>query len=141
MEHLKPAPDVKVTSYTGDVIPCFGTINIPCQNKQSRWIDAKFYVIDVPGPAEEGLPTNELLSLVTANVDRMAERENHEHEGRPTKVSTRQHKSLKELTEKYPDQFDKICSFNSTAKLILKESAKPARKCSIHIKDKLQQIK
>lgn len=44
---------------------------------------------------------------------------------RPTKASTCQHKSLKELTEKYPDQFDKICSFNSTAKLILKESANP----------------
>lgn len=85
MEHLKPAPDVKVTSYTGDVIPCFGTINIPCQNKQSRWIDAKFYVVDVPGPAVDGLPTNELLSLVTVNVDAMAERENHGHEGKTNK--------------------------------------------------------
>lgn len=29
--------------------PCFGTINIPCQYKESRWINAKFYVVDVPG--------------------------------------------------------------------------------------------
>ncbi len=114
---------------------------MPCQYKESRWIDAKFYMVDVPGPAVVGLPTCELLSLVTVNV--MAEKENNVKEGRQTKESTRQHiKSIKELKEKYPDQFNKIGSFKGTAKLILKEGANPfidpPRTCSIHIKDKLQ---
>lgn len=69
MGHLKPASNLKLTSYTGDVIPCFWTIIMPCQYKKSRWIDAKFYVGDVSGPAVVGLPTCELLSLVTVNVD------------------------------------------------------------------------
>ncbi|KAL0148840.1 hypothetical protein M9458_055849 [Cirrhinus mrigala] len=142
MEHLKPASNVKLTSYTGDVIPCFGIINMPCQYKQSRWTDAKFYVVDVPGPAVVGLPTCELLSLVTVNVDAMTEKKNNAKEGKQTKESTQQHiKNIKELKEKYPDQFDKIGSFTGTAKLILKEGANPfvdpPRKCSIHIKDKL----
>lgn len=86
MDHLKPASNVKLTSYTGNVIPCFGTINMPCQCKKSRWIDAKFYVVDVPGPAVVGLPTSELLGLMTVNVDAMAEKENNGHEGRQTTV-------------------------------------------------------
>uniref|UniRef100_A0A8C2EQ68 Gypsy retrotransposon integrase-like protein 1 n=1 Tax=Cyprinus carpio TaxID=7962 RepID=A0A8C2EQ68_CYPCA len=73
----------------------------------------------------------------------MSERENKGHGERQTKVSTYQQiKGIKELKEQYPDQFDKIGSFSGTAKLILKESANPfidpPRKCSIHIKDKLQ---
>ncbi len=73
----------------------------------------------------------------------MAEKENNAKEGRKTKENTWQHiKSIKELKEKYPNQFDKIGSFKGTAKLILKEGANPfidpPRKCNIHIKDKLQ---
>lgn len=126
MEHLKPASKVKLTSYTGDEIPCFGTINMPCQYKESRWIDAKFYVVDVPGPAIVGLPTSELLNLVTVNVDAIAEGENKGSVKEQTKVNTQQCiKSISDLKEKYPDQFDKIGSFKGTAKLILKEDASP----------------
>lgn len=104
---------------------------MPCQYKESRWIDAKFYVVDVPGPAVVGLPKCKLLSLVTVNVDVMVKKENNVKGGRQTKDSTRQHiKSIKEVKEKYPDQFDKKGSFKGTAKIILKEGA------NIQIKDK-----
>jgi len=46
---------------------------MPCQYKKPKWIDAKFYVVDIPGPAVVGLPT--LLSIVAVNVDAMAKRE------------------------------------------------------------------
>lgn len=49
-------------------ISCYGTINIPCQYKGPRWISARFYVVDVPGPAVVALPTSELLNLVTLHV-------------------------------------------------------------------------
>ena len=59
----------KLSAYSGHEIPCLGTINIPCCHKESKWINAKFYVVDVPGPAVVGLPTSELLNLVTVHVD------------------------------------------------------------------------
>lgn len=61
--------DTKLSAYSGDEIPCYGTINIQCQYMDSKWVNAKFYVVDVPGPAVVGLPTSELLNLVTLHVD------------------------------------------------------------------------
>ncbi|CAJ1053372.1 uncharacterized protein LOC101165124 isoform X1 [Xyrichtys novacula] len=47
-----------------------------------------------------------------------------------------------ELKAAYPDQFEKIGNLSGTVNLFLKEDAEPfidpLRKCSIHIKDKLQ---
>ena len=63
----------KISAYSGHEITCLGTINIPCQYKGSEWVTARFYVVDVPGPAILGLPTCELLKLVTVNVDTMTE--------------------------------------------------------------------
>lgn len=44
--------------------------------------------------------------------------------------------------EQFPSLFDKIGSFQGEAKLLLKDGAEPftdpPRKCSIHIKEKLQ---
>lgn len=134
----------KLSAYSGHQIPCLGTIDIPCQYKESKWINAKFYVVDVPGPAVVGLPTSELLNLVTVNVDVMIEKANNSlgvtrNKGtRPLKrIST-----IADLKSAYPEQFDKIGNFSGTAKLYLKKDAEPfvdpPRKCSIHIKDKLQ---
>lgn len=58
----------RLSAYSGHQIPCLGIIAIPCQYKESRWVNAKFYVIEVPGPAVVGLPMSELLNLVTVNV-------------------------------------------------------------------------
>lgn len=96
--------------------------------------------MDVPGPAIIGLPTSELLNLVTVNVDTVNKEREKEQEKKaknPKSIST-----SADLKKSYPDQFDKIGNFSGTAKIMLKEDAEPfidpPRKCSIHIKDKLQ---
>ncbi|KAL6486114.1 hypothetical protein MHYP_G00055060 [Metynnis hypsauchen] len=125
---------------SGHGIPCFGTINIPCQYKESKWTSVKFYVVDVPGPAVVGLPTSELLNLVTVHVDTVKEKiddSNENKQAQQLKITT-----CNDLKRAYPNQFDKIGNFEGTAKLFLKADAEPfidpPRKCSIHIKDKLQ---
>ncbi|KAG8004756.1 hypothetical protein GBF38_016632, partial [Nibea albiflora] len=51
--------NMKLSAYSGHEIPFYGTIHIPCQYKDFRWVSANFYVVDVPGPAVVGLPTSE----------------------------------------------------------------------------------
>ena len=133
----------RLSAYSGHQIPCLGTIDIPCQYKESEWVNAKFYVVDVPGPAVVGLPTSELLKLVTVNVDTISEKANNS-QGTTHKKMTKTLKRIStsaELKAAYPDQFDKIGNFSGAVKLFLKEDAEPfidpPRKCSIHIKDKL----
>lgn len=134
----------RLSAYSGHQIPCLGTIDILCQHRESGWVNAKFYVVDVPGPAVVGLPTCELLNLVTVNVDTVIERnENRRGNARGTGIKELKKISTSaELKAAYPDQFDKIGNFSGTVKLFLKEDAEPfidpPRKCSIHIKDKLK---
>lgn len=66
MEYLKAAFNVKITSYTGDD-PLLWNHHASTKSSMS--------LVDVSGPAVVGLPTSELLSLVTVNVDAMAKRE------------------------------------------------------------------
>lgn len=51
--------------------------------------------------------------------------------------------SVEDLKRSYPDRFDRIGSFKGAAKIHLKPDAKPSidapRKCSVHIKPKLEQ--
>lgn len=132
--------NTKLSAYSGHEITCYGTINIQCQYKDSRWVSAKFYVVDVPGPAVVGLPTSELLNLVTLHVDTVKQKADNSKENRQ---QTKQRiTNCNDLIQAYPNQFDHIGNFKGTAKLILKPDAEPfidpPRKCSIHIKDKLQ---
>jgi len=139
-ELLTALGNVKLTAYNGQKIPCFGTIQIPCQHKNSVWDQATFYVVDVDGPAIVGLPTCERLHLVTINVDNV--RDNTSDCGKP-KVTPAQIHDIKDLVSLYPQQFDKIGNFKGTARLHLKDDAEAfidaPRKCSVHIKDKLKQ--
>ncbi|XP_060786498.1 dynein axonemal heavy chain 7-like [Neoarius graeffei] len=132
----------KLSAYSSHEIPCLGTINIPCQYKESKWVNAKFYIVDVPGPAIVGLPTSELLNLVNVHVDtikgKMNDNQKNAKQANQPNIVT-----CANLKRAYPNQFDKIGNFKGTTKLILKEDAEPfidpLRKCSIHIKDKLQE--
>uniref|UniRef100_A0A8C7WXQ6 Gypsy retrotransposon integrase-like protein 1 n=1 Tax=Oryzias sinensis TaxID=183150 RepID=A0A8C7WXQ6_9TELE len=140
----------KLSAYSGHRIRCYGKINIPCQWKHSEWINAMFYVVDVPGPAIVGLPTCEALNLVTVNVDsianvsKAANKENkNQTTTKPKKANPLLHiNTIEDLKKAYANQFDKLGNFSGTAKLLLKEGAEPfqdpPRKCSIHIKDKLK---
>ena len=75
---LEPANGIKLTAYNGEEIRCMGTLDMKCQHKSSGWKTTRFYVVDVPGPAVVGLPTSEILNLVTINVDGVATKPNEQ---------------------------------------------------------------
>lgn len=131
LKRLKPIGNVRLTSYSGDNIPCLGTICIPCKHKSAEWLDTKFYVVDVPGPAILGLPTSEQLKIVTIHIDGISQ-----------PIVKPAITDIESLKHAYPNQFDTIGNFPGTAKLHLKDDAEPfidpPRKCSIHLKDKLK---
>lgn len=111
-----------------------------CQYKDSSWINTKFYIVDVPGPAVLGIPTSELLNLLTLHVDTVKQKADNSKERRQ---QTKQRiTNCNDLIQAYPSQLDQIGSFKGTGKLILKPDAEPfidlPSKCSIHIKDELQ---
>ena len=66
---LRPTTHVKLISYCGNEIQCLGTINIPCQDRNSELIGTTFYVVGVTGPAVVGHPTSEKLRLITVHED------------------------------------------------------------------------
>lgn len=117
--------NMRLSAYSGH--------EIQCQYKYSKWISAKFNVVDVPGPAVIGLPTSELLNLVTVHVDII---KGIMHDDKKDKPQQKMLKitSCEDLKRTYPNQFDKIGNFKGPAKLI-----DPPWKCSIHIKDKLKE--
>ena len=133
LRRLTSANDVTLTSYSGNIIPCLGTIVIPCQHKTSHWLPAQFYVVDVTGPPILGLPSSEELKIVSIHIDVL---------NRHTNKSNNRIQSVDHLKQTYPNQFDTIGNFPGKAKLLLKDDAEPSidapRKCSIHIKDTLK---
>ena len=45
----------KLIAYNGTPIKCFGNIKISCQYNKSDWHVSTFYIVDVQGPAVQGL--------------------------------------------------------------------------------------
>ncbi len=93
---LQPANHIKLVAYNGEAIKCVGTIMLKCQFQDSAPHEALFYVVDVPGPAVAGLPTCELLRLVTINCD----------EVKP--ATSNPINNVDDLKQSYPEQFDTI---------------------------------
>ena len=62
---LHAEPKTKLTSYSGDGIPCLGSLYLDIKPKgNAEYTDNMFYVVDVSGPAILGLPTLEKTRLV-----------------------------------------------------------------------------
>ena len=115
------------------------------------WLQQKFYIIDVPGPAILGLPTCELLGLVKLNVDaikrKLPDLSTPQPDTKPkgayqaappgTKINL-----IDDLKYWYPDCFDGIGSFKGETTLHLKANAEPfidpPRRCPIHLRDKIK---
>jgi len=131
--------NAKLTAYNGSTISCLGQVDIVCRYRGSEWSTHRFYVVDVPGPAVIGLPTCDKLNVVTIHAVNELPPLPH-NESPPT--STPQINSVQDLIKMYPQQFDTIGSFKGEAKLHLKDDARPSidapRKCSVHLRDKLQ---
>ena len=64
---LTPIVQTTLTAYPGEEIKCLGSITLGCKSGSSSWVNAVFYIMDVPGPVILGLPTCEALNLVTIN--------------------------------------------------------------------------
>ena len=105
-------------------------LKILCRYKKCQWRKYKFYVVDVDGPHEYSNDKcyqieRQLLRLLAA------------HRSKVTVTS------IEDLKPQFPDQFDRIGSFEGKASLFLKRVARPSIdapcNCSIHLKARLQQ--
>ena len=133
---LKPTPEVKLVSYSGDRIRCHGKITIPCKYRDSAWEPIMFYIVHVPGPAIPGLRNNQSLGIVTLNVDEVTPKTLVKHEGCPRLDD------LSDAKRAFPDQFDRMGDFECEEDLEVKEDARGSidalHKTPIHIKDTLK---
>ena len=130
---LKPTK-TKLVAYGDTPIPCMGTLDLKCKYKDPEWSIQKFFVADVTGPAILGLSACTSLKIITIHE---MHNDTSTSTHRPTPI-----RSVNDLKQQYPEQFDAIGSFRGKAKLHLRDDAEPTidapRKCSVHLKDKIK---
>lgn len=136
-EVLRSDPDVRLTSYSGDPIKCFGSLTFDVRKEsQHKAHQTKFYVVDVSGPAILGLPSCRQLEIVNLNLHAMAQAPDQKSLMRPILT-------IDQLQSAYPGSFDAIGKFKDPAHLHLKDDAvpfcDPPRKVSIHLKPQIKQ--
>lgn len=134
---VKPERHVKLTSYSGNEIPCLGSLQLGLKkDKHTHFHHEKFFIVDVQGPAIIGLPTCQKLDIVSLHLDSMTQARS------PVNQSKEPLTSIENLKAAYPNHFDRIGQFKEPAKLHLKEGAIPScdapRKVSIHLKPKIK---
>ena len=133
---IQRAHNVRLTAYNGQDIPCLGSISISIKKQKSN-IPAKFYVVDVPGPAIVGLPTCKRLEPITTNCNAVKK-----EPAVRVNAPTADLKSVRGLKNAYPKQFDALGDFKHPAKLFIKKDGRPfidpPRKYPIHVKKKLR---
>ena len=127
---IKPEPNTRLTSYSGDPIQCLGSIELKVKREsQARFCDEKYYIVDVEGPAILGLPACTRMKIVSLHLDAV------EKANEPIT-------SVQKLQSMYPEQFDKVGKMKEPAKLYIKEGAIPhcdaPRKVSVHLKPKVK---
>ena len=144
-ELTTPEPTMKLTSYSGNEIPCIGSIRLGIKKaKASNFHHEKFYIVDVNGPAILGLPSCQKLQIIQLNIDTCMSTQKQNPPSSPTinEKPTEDIKSIQQLKAAYPNQFDRVGKFSEPAKLYLKENAMPScdapRKVSIHLKPKIK---
>ena len=112
---LTPEPKVKLMSYSGNIIPCLGSIQLGVRKpKAGQCQYEKFYVVDVDSPGVLGLPSLKKLDLINIKIDIISATKTHE----PTSKRL-QHliTSVDQLKAAYPNQFDRIGNFREPARL------------------------
>ena len=133
---IQRAHNIRLTAYNGQDIPCLGSISISIK-KQKIYIPAKFYVVDVPGPAIVGLPTCKSLKLITISCNAMKN-----EPAAPVNAPNADLKSVQDLKNAYLKQFDTLGDFKHPAKLFIKKDARPfidpPKKCPTLVKKKLR---
>ena len=116
---IEPVPTVKLTAYNGGEIECCGVLKILCRYKNCQWRKYKFYVVDVDGPAILGMRACEQMHIVTINaIESSANCPAYVGNAQKPTVT-----SIADLKKQFPDQFDRIGSFEGKTSLFLKRDA------------------
>ena len=97
MKVLHPIANVKITACNRTPFNCIGTVHIPCKLKQSPWVDTRFFVVDVPGPAILGLPSCDIINVVTLHC--------------AIQQQQPMFNSVEDILTAHPQQFDQIGEF------------------------------
>lgn len=130
----------RLTAYNGSTIKCYGSITLQCRQDDDEWTPAKFYIVDVEGPAICGFSLSQQTGLVTMHCAIDEKDQLGTSESSP-KGTTNKVVSIDDLIKKFPQQFDRIGNLPGKVKLHLKEDAAPfidpPRKYSIHLKPQL----
>ena len=66
---LTAETNTKLTSYSGDSIKCYGSINLKLSKGNEEYQPHKLYVVEVPGPAILGLPLCKGLKVIALDPD------------------------------------------------------------------------
>ena len=101
-----------LTAYCGNKVEHYGTIDIPCQYKDSEWRNTAFYVTETTGSVIYSLPTSAALGIVVLNCC--------------VNLNNTEITSAKDLQTFYPNRFKGIGKFPK-CHLILKEDAHPIK--------------
>ena len=125
----KPNKDI-LTAYCGNKVKHYGTIDIPCQYKDSKWRNTTFYVAQTTGSVIYGLPTCAALGIVVLNCS--------VNLNNNTEIT-----SAKDLQTFYSDRFKGIGKFPNKCHLTLKEDAHPIkhppRKAPILLQERIKE--
>ena len=113
---IESVPNVNLTAYNGGEINCCGVLKILCRYKNCQWRKYKFYVVDVDGPAILELRACEQMHIATINAIKSSA-----NCPAPTgKTQKPTATTVADLKKQFPDQFDRIGSFQGKARLFLK---------------------
>ena len=121
--------EIELTAYNDTSIKCYGSIKMNCKWGPSEWEEFEFYIVDVKGHAACGLPMAEALGIVKIN-DRAQQTAHSRQEINIIKTEKQQQepvkiKTIADLKNLYPNQFDKIGNLPGKAKIYQKADAVP----------------
>lgn len=135
--------NVKLIAYNNTVIPHYGTLNIPCSYKNSKWQDVTFFVADSANSVLFGLPACTSLEILSLNCA-VETRETKQQQNvlKSEQTSYLPIENFQKLKEFYPDLFTGLGKFKREQKLVLKDNCTPVRhpprRAPIQLRDKIR---
>ena len=132
---LKQKPKTSLTAYNGTKITQYGTVVLPCQFNNGKWVSVEFYVTESEGPAIIGFKSSVEMKLLTMHC---AVNKKVVSEGSSSKPIT----GKQDLEKTYPDRFHGIGRFPGEFHITVKDDARPRvvppRKYPIQLKDEIK---
>ena len=127
---LQPTESI-LMAYNRTGIACSGTVDINCSYDGREWRNINFFVVDVPEAAIPGMSTCEALHIVTLYC------ELSNTAPQPQKIN-----NIRDLTQQYSEQFDRIDELQKTHKLVVDPNVptriEEPRRTLVALKDKIK---